>query len=130
MSLDIETLLGTARNDLSRGKNRMDPGGKNRSRRSHKRLKSTCLKQMAPQNKSIRSWEIQTTATPENCSSNQHASLFTKTTRFIAELTGLISPQPPAAGNNYTPFPNCETKVIRKRPAQQQTKSRLATRQT
>jgi hypothetical protein len=130
MALDIETLLGTSHNGLRRGKNRMDAGGKNRSRRSHNRLKSTCLKQVAPQNKSIRSWAIQTMATPENCTSNQHASLFTKTTRFIAELTGLIGPQPPAAGNNYTPFPNCETKVIRKRPAQHQKKSRLGTRQT
>ena len=129
MALDIGTLLETSHNGLRRGKNRMDAGGKNRSRRSNKRLKPSCLKQVTPQKKSIRSWEIQPTSIPENCTSNQPGSLFTKTTRFIAEVTGLIGPQPPAAENTYTPFPNCKTKVIRKRPAQHQTKSRPGTGQ-
>jgi len=129
MSLDIRALLETSHNGLRRGKNRMDAGGKNRSRRSNKQPKPSCLKQVTPQTKSIRSWEVQTTAIAEDRAPNQPGSLFTKTTRFIAEVTGLIGPQPPAAGNTYTPFPNCKTRVIRKRSAQHQTKSHPGTGQ-
>ena len=129
MALDIATLLETSRDGLRRGKNRMDAGGKTRNRRSNKQLKSACQKQVVPQNRFARPREIQIATTPANLTHHHRGSLFTKTTRFIGKLTGFISTQPRAAGNHYTPFPNCEPKVIRKHPAQHKTKSRPGTRQ-